>query len=323
MKVLIADDDGASRLMLACAVEELGHDIVVADDGDSAWALLQDDVPEVLITDWQMPGVDGLELTRRVRAQPHGRYTYIILATGLADRTNVLRGMHAGVDDYLVKPLDPFDLETRLIAARRVTALHADLDRYRARLAGLANTDPLTTLRNRQTLDIDLAALHTHSQRDHLGYCLVMCDIDAFKAYNDSCGHQAGDDVLQQIGTILATGARDTDTVYRYGGEEFLLLLADHSQSDGCIVAERLRAAVAELAITHSALGPSAVVTMSFGVAAHRPGDTSTVREVVGRADAALYRAKASGKNVVVPTGTATRDEPRTLHRRVVSGGRS
>jgi PleD family two-component response regulator len=188
MKVLVVDDDPLSRLVVQTAVERLGHEPTAAEDGEAAWLCFNHDKPDVLITDLMMPGVDGLELCRRVRADVRAGYTYIILATALGEREDVVRGMEAGADDYLVKPVGPFDLQARLIAAQRVTLLHAELARHRADLAHLARHDPLTQLGNRRSLDEDLEVLHARSQRYGRSYCLAICDVDRFKAYNDLYG---------------------------------------------------------------------------------------------------------------------------------------
>jgi two-component system chemotaxis response regulator CheY len=159
-----------------------------------------------------MPGLDGVSLCRRIRSSQHAhRYTYIILLTGLDTPNDVLAGMHAGADDYLTKPLDPFDLQTRLLAAARVTALHTDLADTRAELSRQANTDALTGLRNRLGLSDDLAQLHAASVRHQDTYCLAMCDLDFFKSYNDTYGHPAGDRALINVATTLTTHLRQAD----------------------------------------------------------------------------------------------------------------
>lgn len=299
MKVLVADDDLVSRIMLQAAVEGLDHQCLVAADGDEAWRLFSDAVPDVLITDRMMPGVDGLELCRRVRSQTSGTYTYVILATSLADREDVMSGMEAGADDYLTKPLDPFDVETRLVAARRVTALHAELAGYRAELARLASTDGLTGLSNRRALDHDLATLHGRSRRYGRSYCVVMCDVDCFKSYNDRFGHPAGDAVLQAVAGALAARTREGDGVYRYGGEEFLLLLPEQNLETGTVAAEGARQAVEALSLPHPGAAPAGVVTVSAGVAAFVPAEDRAVADLLSEADAALYRAKSEGRNRV------------------------
>lgn len=304
MRVLVADDDLVSRLMLQAAVENMGHECLVAADGDQAWKLLCQAAPDVLITDRLMPGIDGLELCRRVREQQDSSYTYVVLATSLTDQEDVLGGMEAGADDYLTKPLDPFDLQARLVAARRVTALHAELARYRAELDRLATTDGLTGLRNRRSLDQDLATLHARSRRYGRVYCVAMCDVDCFKGYNDRFGHAAGDQALKAVGAALGGQAREGDGVYRYGGEEFLLLLPEQTVQAAMVAAERVRHAVEALAIPHPGSATSRVVTASVGVAGFDPTHHPPVSEVLAQADRALYRAKAAGRNQVMGPGS-------------------
>jgi two-component system chemotaxis response regulator CheY len=304
VRVLVADDEPVSRLLVATVVERLGHECVAADDGEGAWRRFDQDKPEVLITDRMMPGIDGLELCRRVRADQRAGYTYIVLVTALGDREEVLRGMEAGADDYLVKPVDPFELKPRLIAAQRVTGLHAELDRSRAELARLARTDPLTRLANRRSLEDDLRLLHARSERYGRSYCVAMCDVDRFKAFNDTYGHQAGDEALRAVAGRVAKEVRAGDGVYRYGGEELLLVLPEQTLETGLVAVERVRMAVERLAIPHAA-GPGGVLTLSAGLAAFAPGEATTSERLLERADAALYTAKRSGRNRVAAAAPA------------------
>jgi diguanylate cyclase (GGDEF)-like protein len=297
MRILVVDDEPLSRLLVQAAVARLGHQWTAAQDGQAAWACLTQDKPDVLITDLLMPGVDGLELCRRVRADARAGYTYIILVTVLGDRRDVVRGMDAGADDYLVKPLQLSDLQARLIAAQRVTDLHAELDRHRAQLAHLARHDPLTGLGNRRSLQQDLGVLHARSQRYGRRFALAMCDIDRFKAYNDTHGHQAGDQALRAVAATIAQEVRGGDGVYRYGGEEFLVVLPEQTLATALVAVERVRSAVERLAIPQPAAGPGGRLTLSAGIAAFDPGDAITAEALLQRADAALYRAKAAGRN--------------------------
>ena len=297
MRILVVDDEPLSRLIVQAAVDQLGHQWTAAEDGEAAWRCFNQDKPEVLITDLLMPGVDGLELCRRVRGDTRAGYTYIILVTVLGDRQAIIRGMDAGADDYLVKPLHLFDLQARLIAAQRVTDLHAELDRHRAQLAHLARHDPLTGLGNRRSLQEDLEVLHARSQRYRRGFALAMCDIDRFKAYNDTHGHQAGDQALRAVAATIAQELRGSDNVYRYGGEEFLLVLPEQNLDTALVAVERVRSAVERLAIPQPAVGPGGILTLSAGIAAFGPGAATTAEELLQQADAALYRAKSAGRN--------------------------
>jgi two-component system chemotaxis response regulator CheY len=295
MQILVADDDRTSRLLVRASLEKLGHDADLVADGEEAWGLYRASGADVLITDRVMPGMDGLELCRRVRAESVGSYTYIVLMTGVADRGDVLAAMEAGADDYLTKPVDPFDLQAGLVAAQRVTGLHRQLERYRselerlnADLADLARRDALTGLGNRLRLDEDLAQLHWRCARYAWTYSLAVCDLDHFKAHNDEHGHLAGDEVLRQTAGALRATARRGDGVYRYGGEEFVVILPGQDHARGMAAGERLRQAV----------GEATPVTMSVGVAAFVEGDDDP-SAVLRRADEALYRAKEGGRNRV------------------------
>jgi two-component system chemotaxis response regulator CheY len=306
MRVLVADDETTSRLLIQAVVQRLGHECLVAPDGDRAWTLLQRAHVDVLITDWMMPGLDGPELCRRIRSAHTHNYTYIILATVLGERGDIVVGMEAGADDYLIKPLDPFDVQSRLIAAERVTALHRQLTEARAQLEHLngelaeqARTDPLTQLGNRLRLREDLHMLHARAERHGRAYSIAMFDLDAFKLYNDTYGHPQGDTALRRIAALLATDLRAQDAAYRYGGEEFIVVLADESLSDAVKATDRLRIAVENLAIPHGRNNPPGILTISAGVAAFTPHSSVTADTVLEEADRALYVAKQQGRNRV------------------------
>jgi two-component system chemotaxis response regulator CheY len=296
VRILLVDEDPTWREALRAGLEKLGYEPLEFDDGEAAWAVHREQPADVVIAGRDMPGLDGRELARRIREQEGDTYTYVILLTNLADRSEVLRGMEAGADSYLTKPVDPFDLQTALIAAQRVTSLHRQLARYRvelerlnADLAELARTDSLTRLGNRLRLDEDLTELHWRSARYGWSYCLAICDLDRFKEYNDLHGHLAGDEALRNTAAAIAGATRRGDAVYRYGGEEFVLVLPEQTLDGAVVAVERVRAAV-------EARGP---LTISAGVAAFRPDADEAGEDVLARADAALYRAKDEGRNRV------------------------
>jgi two-component system chemotaxis response regulator CheY len=299
MRVLVVDDDDGSRLVAKAVVEDAGHECIVAEDGTAAWELYQEHRPNVIVTDLMMPGLDGFALCRAIRAAESDSYTYLVLLTSHGARADVLAGMEAGADDYVTKPLDPFTLQTRLLAADRVTSLHAELAGYRRALAAQARTDPLTGLRNRLTMTDDLELLHSSSERYGDNYCLAMCDVDDFKSYNDLYGHQAGDEAIKAVAAALAGECRETDGVYRYGGEEFLFLLPNQSWTGAAAALERTRAAVAGLGIPHSG-SATGVLTISAGISANMAGHRVEGARLIHEADDALYAAKAAGRNAVV-----------------------
>jgi diguanylate cyclase (GGDEF)-like protein len=217
----------------------------------------------------------------------------VIVLTGAADEAAARQTMEAGADDLLLKPLDPAQLERKLIAAGRVTALHR-------RMHDDARHDALTGLGNRLRLAEDLEILRGRVERYGHVYCAAVFDLDNFKGYNDTRGHAAGDDALKSVAAVLAREIRTGDAVYRYGGEEFLVLLPEQTIETATFAAERLRAAVENLRIPHPDGG---VITVSAGVAGLDDKVTSP-DELFELADKALYRAKEGGRNRVEVHGS-------------------
>src|SRR3954469_16308541 len=288
MHILIADDDPGTRLVVTAAVEKLGHECTVAEDGAQAWKRFVEVAPDVVITDWEMPEMDGTELTRRIRSQDDVPYPYVIVLTARADQDHALHTMEAGADDIVFKPLRREELERMLVGAARVTALHRRLHRD-------ARQDALTGLGNRHRLTEDLDAMQARAERYGHRWCVALLDLDCFKGYNDRAGHLEGDALLRRVSAALSETVRGGDTVYRYGGEEFLVLLPEQTLETAALAAERLRAVVEDLAVPHPGGG---LVTISIGVAGPAEGGDEA-DTLLRRADEALYAAKAAGRNRV------------------------
>ncbi len=305
MRILVADDDASSRLIVKAALRNLGHECHTVSDGDQAWSAFQTQLPDVVISDWRMPGLTGPQLCRKIRERDVSRYVYFIIVSGQGLLSEILEGMTAGADDYLVKPLNPDDLQIRLIAATRVTALHAQLADNRTELnelnhdlKAIARRDPLTRLGNRRALDEDLEFLEARVTRYRHRYCIALIDIDHFKAYNDAFGHQAGDRILQAVASQLKAEARSGDAIYRYGGEEFLCIFPEQSMTTGIQAVERMRSAVERLAVRQTD-EVGAFLTISGGVAVMDAERPRAATAVIKEADEALYRAKELGRNRV------------------------
>ena len=313
MKILVAEDDAVSRTILRRAVEKLGHECLVAEDGRAAWETFRSEPwVDVIISDWMMPDVDGLELCRMVREEERGSrgraYTYFIFLTALGDRDHLLMGLEAGADDYLSKPLDRDELGMRLISADRVTELHRqlafqndELEKLNRMLFEQSRQDPLTRLGNRLRMREDLEALQSRAERYGHDYAVVLCDVDHFKAYNDLYGHLAGDDVLQRVSAAISSSLRGGDAAYRYGGEEFLIVLPEQTVEAAITIADRLRHTIEDLAIPHEATPPGNIITISAGVAAF--SSSGAPDDLLKEADAALYAAKKAGRNQVSSEG--------------------
>jgi diguanylate cyclase (GGDEF)-like protein len=305
VRILVADDDPTSRLIVETALKGLGHDSESVGDGTEAWDAFQARSFDVVISDWTMPGQTGLQLCANIRSHTAAGYTYFIVVTMHAAAGHILEGMAAGADDYLVKPLDPQDLQARLISAARVTSLHQQLAVQRRELEGLnreltatARRDQLTGLRNRRALHEDLEVLEARVTRYGHRYCMAVLDVDHFKAYNDTYGHQAGDRILEAVANTLRRDARSGDDLYRYGGEEFLCIFPEQSLATAARAVERMRLGLEALAIPHRA-SPGGVLTLSAGLAMLEPGTVRSTSEVLREADEALYLAKQLGRNRV------------------------
>jgi two-component system, cell cycle response regulator len=306
MKVLAVDDSAAYRRILEEAIFELGHECLVAAEGNGAWELFEQGGVDVVISNWMMPGMEGVELCRKIRESDRP-YAYFILFSAREGHRNVIRGMQAGADDYLAKPLNQDELESCLIAAERVTALHRKLALQQGELQSLnrdlyeqSRQDALTGVGNRLRMEEDLEAIEAGVERYEHGYAVALCDVDHFKAYNDARGHPAGDEVLRSVAGALRGTCRKGDAVYRYGGEELLVLLPGQSIELALAAGERMRQAVEGLGIPHPDADPAPVVTISVGVAARgHTADGGGVGKLLAAADQALYRAKSEGRNRV------------------------
>ncbi len=300
MNVVVVDDDHVVRLVLAKAVNSMGHVSMPAESGDAALSLVEHRSVDVVISDWMMPGMTGLELCRLVRARDEIEYVYFMLVTALDDSEHALAGIAAGVDDCLVKPVRPFDLRLRLMVAERVTELHRrlaerqrGLERSNVDLAASARQDALTGLGNRLKMNEDLEIFRSRRDRYQEPFGVALFDIDHFKSLNDTAGHPAGDGALRQVASVIRRELREADMAYRYGGEELLVVLPAGVRRVAA-AAERIRKAVEHAAIPHPGRpGPEAVVTASVGVAAGE-GETEAVLQA---ADVALYQAKSLGRN--------------------------
>jgi two-component system cell cycle response regulator len=293
MKILIAEDDPVSRRVLEANLVEWGYDVMIASDGSEAWDLLQKPgAPNLVISDWMMPHMDGLELCRRIRQMERSGYTYFIILTAKGRKEDIIEGLEAGADDFLIKPFDRQELKYRAKIGERIINLEL-------RILELANTDALTGVLNRRAFMERMEQEIHRSLREGVPFSLILTDIDYFKKVNDRHGHQVGDLVLQRFTERLSESSRPYDFVGRYGGEEFVVCLPGADISQAGSVAERMRRRVEEMRITLPDSSQSIRITGSFGVASLRAGSEETVDLITGRADDTMYRAKREGRNRV------------------------
>ncbi len=297
MKVLIADDNQISRVLLRNSVERWGYEVVLAANGLEAWDILaQTDAPPMAILDWVMPDITGPELCRRVRENHREPYTYILLLTSKNTKNDTVEGFEAGADDYIVKPFDDNELRMRLRAGQRIVDLQMKLMQAREELRERANKDLLTMLPNRPAIAAALEREISRCHRDSRTCGVILLDIDHFKKINDTYGHFAGDAVLRETAMRLRGNMREYDQVGRYGGEEFLVVLPNCDLEAATKQAERLRLKLYSEPMRVD--GAELNVSASFGVTVSDPAEGSP--DVFVRvADEALYRSKASGRNCV------------------------
>lgn len=298
MRLLVAEDDSVTRRLLQAHLKKWGYEVLACSDGAQAWEILSTpEAPKLVVLDWMMPGMDGVNICREIRKREQQPYTYLILLTGKNRTEDIVQGLEAGADDYIVKPFDLHELKVRVRAGNRVVQLQEDLLAALKASEFQATHDPLTRLLNRSAV---LDILHKEigrAERNRSPLSVVIADVDHFKNINDQHGHLAGDAVLREIAHRLSTSVRSYDAVGRYGGEEFLVVLPGLEGSDALGMAERLRLAFASEAMvtTEGVFG----ITVSFGIASVGDEEIHDLNSLIRAADEALYRAKRLGRNRV------------------------
>lgn len=312
MKVLIAEDDALSRTMLARILQRSGYEVVPAENGARALEELnREDPPRLVLLDWIMPEKDGTEVCREVRHRKSHAYTYLILVSSRESKREIVEGLEAGADDYLTKPFDSEELKARLRTGERILQLEDRLVEARESMRFQATHDLLTSLWNRGVI-VELLGREIHrSRRENNCTVVMLCDIDHFKRVNDTYGHGAGDDVLQEVARRLQNSVRSYDMVGRYGGEEFLVILNKCNPASAKTRAESLRKAMANKPVPTRS-GPLNV-TMSVGVALTTDYANHDVEAMMQEADKALYEAKAAGRDCVrlaLPSAPAKTADP-------------
>ena len=294
MKILIADDDPVARRLLERTLERLGHDVVAVSDGTAALnALLDPAGPRMAILDWMMPGLDGLAVCRAVRDRD-APYIYLILLTARDGDDDVVAGLVAEADDYLTKPFDARELNARIQSGERILELEAKLLTAERDLRHEATHDRLTGLWNRGMVLDDLERTVKRARRTGEHLTVALADVDHFKAVNDTYGHAAGDRVLREAARRIRTCLRDLDAVGRYGGEEFLIVLASRDSVGQLAALDRVRLVVRQTPID---IGRGHItVTLSMGAARLETSETDGAA-LISAADEALYQAKSQGRN--------------------------
>lgn len=304
-KVLVIDDDPTSSRTVAQFLEQLGMHVDVAHSWGVALKKYQAMEPDLVLMDAVMPDMDGFKLTHHIRARYRDRYVPIVFLTGLDDMDARERGVMAGADDFLSKPVDPMTLRVRVRAMMRIRKLTAALEDKGRELEDLATRDQLSGVLNRRRFDEELNSEFSRARRYNHALSILICDIDHFKEINDTLGHSAGDEVIAFLGSLLSELKRDSDLAFRYGGEEFALLAPETSARNAAALAERIRSSFKERSAQTSAGSRS----ISIGVSGIEVLSAKANNELLFRtADIALYRAKSSGRDRVCIFGQEAQD---------------
>lgn len=301
MKILLAEDDHVSSVMMERTLQKFGYEVVLARNGREAVDILTaPDGPRLALVDWMMPELDGTALCREIRSRSgDDSYIYILLLTSKQDREDIVAGLEAGADDYITKPCQNEELRARLHTGRRILSLEEKLVQAREEMRHKATHDALTGIWNRAAILSFAASEVRRSKGGESPLSMLLCDVDHFKSINDTYGHMTGDLVLQQIAARLRSSVRGYDAVGRYGGEEFLILLKDCSESVLESRAEDIRKLISATPI--QAGEHQLLVTISIGGGTCDDSDRATaIEKILARVDAALYRAKHEGRNRAV-----------------------
>jgi len=310
-RLLLVEDEPTQRLMLERQLTRAGYIVETAEDGEAALAKILEGGYQILITDWDMPGMDGPTLCRRVRDAGLKTYVYILLLTGHLNTDDVVAGLSAGADDYVRKPANQSELLARLTAGIRIVKLEQSLRDANDKIQLLSITDSLAGTFNRRYLNDQLVREVERARRYGRPLSAVMADLDRFKRINDERGHATGDEVLRLFADLSKSVIRPSDWIARYGGEEFVIVMPETDVNGAARAAEKIREACAGTPMA-LATGPLEV-TASFGVAglSQVPQSAeSAANALLREADEALYESKHEGRNRVTVAGRHELSEP-------------
>lgn len=323
MKVLIVDDSAALRALIKRILHQEGFaEVAEAASAEEMYDRIGLERPNVallrpvdlILLDISLPGTNGIDACRRVKSDDRFRDLPIVMVTASNDKALLRQSFEAGASDYITKPCHPVELIARIRSVKRLKAEMArsrereeellqvkrELEKANRELECLSCLDGLTGIFNRRRFDEDLQREWDRAQRNGQALSIVLVDIDCFKSYNDTYGHQLGDTCLTKVARELqATAKRSSDLVARYGGEEFAIILPNLDYDGAVRMGGLLKEAVVELHLDHRASHVMPFVTVSVGIATALPSADQKAKQLVGQADMALYQSKATGRNRV------------------------
>lgn len=291
MKILIADDSKLSRMKLSDALNEFGHQVFEAASGEEAIDLFQSSHPDLIILDVVMEGMSGFDCARRIRDLHQSEWIPIIFLSSSIDDEYISKGIDAGGDDYLAKPVSKITLAAKIKAMQRIADMRSRLVTMAEKLQVLSRTDPLTGLNNRLEFDRVLEKTIARAARYQLNFALLFIDIDGFKEVNDTLGHHAGDELIKQVANELAANIRVDDFLARLGGDEFAIIMQPIKTT---VASEKL----AEKLVKKNVINfhESLTISLSVGIATYPEAGTSREQLLI-HADEAMYKIKQQGGN--------------------------
>lgn len=302
--VLVAEDSEALRQIISQIVMDLRHSVCAVKNGQEAVDACkqQEQNIDLIIMDAEMPVMDGISSTFKIRSIMGENWIPIIFLSAYTDENYIQRALDSGADVYLRKPVNRVELSAQIKAMGRIAEMKQKLDELNTQLQNLADQDGLTKIANRRVFNERISYELKFCARNKLPFSLALCDIDFFKLYNDTYGHLAGDNCLKKVAkTLERSFKRETDLVARYGGEEFAILLHGADSKEALLLLEAMLANIKSLDIPHSASNITKHITISVGLVTNDgAGSEITPNSFIQRADKALYEAKEKGRNRIV-----------------------
>ena len=303
LKILVVDDEQIDRRIVEKILTRLGHSVIFADNGESAWQKIQEEPIRFVITDWNMPLMNGIQLIKKIRSTTLSGYVYTIIITSNAKNEDIVAGLYAGADDYLTKPFNPAELEARVAIGERMLALEDGLMQANNQLEKLAMVDSLTGLLNRRAIYKFMRGELERARRVSEPISIIFLDIDNFKKINDEYGHLTGDEALKLIANVIQKRSRAYDNIGRWAGDKFLIVLPGATATDAEKAAQRI---IESIFVTKLALPQGGILSLSAcaGVVTQRKmtGAIALLDNLIQGANEALYRAKRAGGNNVETT---------------------